>query len=273
MISPAYASSSVLRSSAMTCCGCESLATRPDCTCFTFMSERNFPEQIRMNAMRSRCALFMLAWILKTNAEKSLLYGSMSPMSDFLASGAGAILRNSCMNISTPKFCSAEPKKTGVSIPAFTSSRSKLSAAPSISSTSPISFSVASSPIAAESALLSLTGMRFSTPSLVPFSVSEYVRTSFSWRSYIPLKFFPDPIGQFTGQVATPRFFSISSNISKVSSASRSILLMNVKIGICLIAQTLKSFLVCGSTPLPPSITITAESAAISVLYVSSEKS
>ena len=38
-------------------------------------------------------------------------------------------------------------------------------------------------------------------------------------------------------------------------------------------AQTLKSLRVCASTPLLPSMTITAESAAIRVRYVSSEKS
>ena len=43
---------------------------------------------------------------------------------------------------------------------------------------------------------------------------------------------FPEPIGQLIGQVAIPSSFSISSSNSKVSIASRSILLINVKIGI-----------------------------------------
>ncbi len=47
--------------------------------------------------------------------------------------------------------------------------------------------------------------------------------------------------------------------------ASRSILLINVKIGIWRMVHTLNSFRVCASTPLEASITITAESAAISV--------
>ena len=81
----------------------------------------------------------------------------------------------------------------------------------------------------------------------------------------MPLNSLPDPIGQFTGQVAIPSSFSISSSNSNVSMASRSILLIKVKIGICRMTQTLNSFLVCASTPLEPSITITAESAAISV--------
>ena len=47
-----------------------------------------------------------------------------------------------------------------------------------------------------------------------------------------PLNSLPEPIGQFTGQVSMPNSVSISSNNSKVSLASRSILLINVKIGI-----------------------------------------
>ena len=70
-----------------------------------------------------------------------------------------------------------------------------------------------------------------------------------------------------------PSSFSISSNRSNVSFASRSILLIKVKIGILRITQTLNSFRVCASTPLLASITMTAESAAIRVRYVSSEKS
>ena len=58
-----------------------------------------------------------------------------------------------------------------------------------------------------------------------------------------------------------------------MSLASRSILLMKVKIGMWRMTHTLNSFLVCASTPLEASMTMTAESAAISVRYVSSEKS
>ena len=56
-----------------------------------------------------------------------------------------------------------------------------------------------------------------------------------------------------------------ASSRSNGSFASRSILLTNVKIGIWRIAQTLNSLRVCASTPLLPSMTITAESAAMSV--------
>ena len=72
-------------------------------------------------------------------------------------------------------------------------------------------------------------------------------------------------MGQFTGQVRMPSNSSISSVSAKGSLASRSILLMKVKIGMWRRVQTLKSFRVCASTPFEASITMTAESAAISV--------
>ena len=61
------------------------------------MPASNLPEQIRINAIRSRCALFIFAWILNTNAEKSSSYiGSIIPLSDFLGSGEVVILRKCC---------------------------------------------------------------------------------------------------------------------------------------------------------------------------------
>ena len=91
--------------------------------------------------------------------------------------------------------------------------------------------------------------------------------------SIIPKKFCPIPTGRFIGYVSISNFSSISANNSNGSLISRSTLLMNVKIGIPRIRQTLKSFNVCASIPFAPSITITALSTAIRVRYVSSEKS
>ena len=166
----------------------------------------------------------------------------------------------------------AEPKNTGESSPFVTSSMSKSALAPSNSSISSMSWLLNSSPISSERAGSSIW-MIFSEPSFVPFKVSAKVMTSLLFLSYTPLNCFPEPIGQLIGHVAIPSSFSMSSRSSNVSLASRSILFMNVKIGICLMTQTLKSFLVCASTPLLASITMTAESAAMSVRYVSSEKS
>ena len=88
MISPAYASSTIWRSCAIICCGCDSLIfLLPPCTCVTSIPAVNFPEQIRINAIRSRCALFIFACILNTNAEKCSSNGSISPMSALRGSG------------------------------------------------------------------------------------------------------------------------------------------------------------------------------------------
>ena len=61
MISPAYASSMISRFSAIICWGCASLMRLPSCTCRYSVSFWNFPEQMRMNAMRSRWFLFIFA--------------------------------------------------------------------------------------------------------------------------------------------------------------------------------------------------------------------
>ena len=84
-------------------------------------------------------------------------------------------------------------------------------------------------------------------------------------RSNTPRKFLPQPIGQFMGQVPMPSTFSISSMSSNGSRISRSSLFTKVKMGMPRRAHTRKSFTVCASTPLAPSITITAASAAMSV--------
>ena len=87
IISPAYASSTMWRSCAIICCGWASLIFLPPWMCMTSIPASNFPEQIRMNAILSRCALFIFACILKTNAEKSSENGSIGPISEFLGSG------------------------------------------------------------------------------------------------------------------------------------------------------------------------------------------
>ena len=139
--------------------------------------------------------------------------------------------RKCLKNVSTPKLVSAEPKNTGESSPLSTSSLSNSAEAPSKSSISSIRVVFASSPISQ-----SISGLfiatTFTSPVAVPFLVSEKSSTSFFCLSYTPLNAFPEPIGQFTGQVGMPRSFSISSKRSNVSFASRSILLIKVKIGI-----------------------------------------
>ena len=72
------------------------------------------------------------------------------------------------------------------------------------------------------------------TPSLVPFCVSEKGQDFAVYSCHKLLGILlPEPIGQLIGQVAIPSSFSISSRRSNVSFASRSILLIKVKIGMC----------------------------------------
>ena len=125
-MSPAHASSTVARSSAIIAVPVASLILRSPCTWKASMPRTNLPEQMRRKAMRSRWFLSMLAWILKTKPEKSGSVASTgSPVRESVCGpGAGERRRKSRRNGSTPKLVSAEPKKTGVSLPVRTASRS-----------------------------------------------------------------------------------------------------------------------------------------------------
>ena len=83
----------------------------------------------------------------------------------------------------------------------------------------------------------------------------------------------PMPTGQLIGATSSASISAISSSSSNGSRPSRSTLLTKVMIGTLRMRQTSNSLRVCGSMPLAASITITAESTAVSVRYVSSEKS
>ena len=98
-----------------------------------------------------------------------------------------------------------------------------------------------------------------------PWSPPEYSSISRVSRWYRPLKSPWMPMGQFTGQERMPSTDSMSSISSKGSRPVRSILLMNVKMGMLRRRQTLNSLMVCSSTPLALSISITALSAATRV--------
>ena len=73
------------------------------------------------------------------------------------------------------------------------------------------------------------------------------------------------PIGQVTGAHSIPSTRSISSSRSVGSRPSRSSLLMNVMIGVSRRRHTSMSLIVRSSTPLAQSMTISAESTAVSV--------
>ena len=72
-------------------------------------------------------------------------------------------------------------------------------------------------------------------------------------------------MGQVTGQVSSARVEATSSSSSIGSRASRSILLMNVMIGMSRRRQISNSLRVRASIPLAASITMTAESTAVRV--------
>ena len=72
-------------------------------------------------------------------------------------------------------------------------------------------------------------------------------------------------MGQLTGQERMPSTFSSSSISSNGSRPARSSLLTKVKMGMERMRHTLNSLMVCSSTPLALSMSITALSAATSV--------
>ncbi len=75
----------------------------------------------------------------------------------------------------------------------------------------------------------------------------------------------PMPIGQVSGAVAMPSTRSISSSSSMGARPSRSSLLMKVMIGVSRSRHTSMSLMVRSSTPLAQSMTMSAESTAVSV--------
>jgi hypothetical protein len=72
------------------------------------------------------------------------------------------------------------------------------------------------------------------------------------------------PIGHVTGAQSIDSTDSISSSSDSGSRTSRSSLLTKVMIGVSRSRHTSSSLMVCSSTPLAASITITAASTAVS---------
>ena len=83
-------------------------------------------------------------------------------------------------------------------------------------------------------------------------------------RFMMPPKVLPWPTGQVIGTQGMPSSRSTSSRMSSGSRTSRSILLTKVMMGVSRWRQTSISRRVCASTPLAASITISAESTAVS---------
>ena len=83
-------------------------------------------------------------------------------------------------------------------------------------------------------------------------------------RFMMPPKLLPWPTGQVMGTQGMPSSRSTSSRMSSGSRTSRSILLTKVMMGVSRWRQTSIRRRVCASTPLAASITISAESTAVS---------
>jgi len=81
----------------------------------------------------------------------------------------------------------------------------------------------------------------------------------------VPTNSFARPTGQVSGAVSSANACDTSSSSANGSCASRSNLLTKVRIGMSRRRQISNSFLVRSSMPFAASITITAQSTAVSV--------
>ena len=229
-------------------------------TCVTFMPRVSLPEQSRTKAMRSRWFGSMLAWILNTKADSAGSVAVTVRLSALCARGGKARAPSALSRSPTPKFFSALPNKIGVMWPSVKACRSNgLQPCRARSSSSLKAAASRLAWAAASSAML----ICLRQPA-APASPSSS-RTPPVLMSIVPMKSRPRPIGQVIGAASSASVFSISSIKSKGSRLSRSILLMKVMIGMSRSRHTSNSLRVRGSMPRAASITITAESTAVSV--------
>ena len=156
----------------------------------------------------------------------------------------------------------AEPKNTGDCLPAKNASRLNSGMAFRIKSTS-VSASFRSEPSRSCRAG-SCISIRVSELSETRSSPALKRRIFDLAMSITPAKDLPMPTGQVNGTTSIPRAFSISSINSRGRLTSRSILLMKVMSGVLRARHTSRRRKVCDSTPLAASITMSAESTAVS---------
>ncbi len=136
MMSPAKASSAAWRSAAMKVSASAMRISLSRRTWYMRMPRLYLPEHRRMNAMRSRCCGSMFAWILNTKPVSLPSIASTSRCTVSCLSGAGACVAKCASSSSTPKFEMAEPKNTGVCLPARYSATSNSAVPPRTSSIS-----------------------------------------------------------------------------------------------------------------------------------------
>ena len=220
--------------------------------------------------MRSRCEGSILACTLNTTPEKAEASGCTSwvascfwTMSELtLERGEGAMSTSASSTSMTPKLFTPEPKNTGVCCAAKKAWVSKLGEAPVASSMLSMAVSKSLPKRCCKSAVW-LSGMvskscgRRSLPD--SNTVMAWVR-----KFKMPPKLLPCPTGQVMGTQGMPSSRSTSSKISSGSRTSRSILLTKVMMGVLRWRHTSMRRRVWLSTPLAASITIRAESTAVS---------
>jgi len=220
--------------------------------------------------MRSRWLASILACTLKTTPLKasssgctSLMTGCLLTMKELVrAPGEGARSTSASSTSITPKLLTPEPKNTGVCLPARKASWSQAGDAPVASSMLSMAL-VHSWPKRFSSAAGSLSGMDSNSCGRRSLPPSNTVIICVR-KLTIPPKDFPWPTGQVMGTQGMPSSRSISSRMSRGSRTSRSILLTKVMMGVSRWRQTSIRRRVWASTPLAASITISAESTAVS---------
>ena len=204
----------------------------------------------------------MFAWILNTTAENLFSAGLTSRCKALREPGDGASSTKVFRISRTPKLLIAEPKNTGDWRPAKKASRSNAGIAFLLRSTSASAFS-RSVPRRSFRAG-SLTSTIACESSVTRSSPALNIRICELAISITPANDLPMPTGQVKGTTSMPSAVSISSMSSMGGFTSRSILLMKVTIGVLRARQTSSKRKVCDSTPFAASITMSAESTAVS---------
>ena len=247
--------------------------SRPVRALVTDMPRSKWPEQMRANAMRSRCDGSMFACTLNTNALNGAARGRDAPELSARGDGGGANWTTASSSVRTPKLVSAEPMNTGVDSPARNDGRSRLAPIACSNPTSSIAVFHARRASGGGSADASATPDVSSSATDAPRAVRVKRVYMSVRRSISPTNSSPLPTGQVTGVGRSRICDSISSSSSSGSRPGRSYLLRNVITGRLRERHTWNNFSVWLSMPLAASSTITTASTADKTRYVSSLKS
>ena len=213
----------------------------------------------RRKAMRSRWFGSMLAWILNTKPGHAVLVRLDLPLVRLLPARRRRMGGQASMRSRTPKFFSALPKKTGVRCPSRKASRSNGWQASRASATS------------SRQAPRSSAGRSAATRgSSGPRPASALVRVDAGGRGCGRGRRCRRSSCRGRSARSPARCRARASSRSRRGdrtdrALSRSILLMKVTIGMSRSRQTSNSLRVRASMPLAASITMTAESTAVSV--------